>query len=97
MECIDILFRKNTKKYLFTVDALGKRKLYEYSVDILACIEAVDKSEKLFLGCFFGKCVLLRINSADLARLFLVVYVYSACTVITHYNYGKTDVNAVFL
>jgi len=97
MECIDILFGKNSQKHLFAVNTLGKRKLYQYSINFFFIIKSIDKLQEFFLSSLFGKGVFLGIKSALFTSLFLVIYINAACRVITYYNYRKARVNSFFL
>jgi len=95
VECIDILFRKNTQKHLFTVNALGKRKLYENTVNIGSAVQLINKLEQFLLGSLCGECIFLGIDSALCTRLFLIVYIYAACAIIAYDDYCKSCVNAL--
>ena len=97
MKCVNILAVVNCKQHLFTVNSFRQRKLNQNPVYVAAFVKRIYQRKQFFLGCAFGKSVLLGIDSANLAGFFLVVDINSACRVVSDDDDGKSGFNAFFL
>lgn len=99
-ESVDIFLGGDGMQYFLFVEVLGKRQLYDESVDRVVVVQAVDNAQQLVFGGSFGQVDDRRGETDFQAGLLFAVYIGLAGRIIAHkddYHAWRTEASCSIL
>ena len=90
VEAVHILVWPDGQQDLLLVQVLGQGELHQNAVDVLPAVQGVHQLQQLLLGGLGGDGVLLAVDAALSAVLFLSVYVHPGGGVVPHQHHGQS-------